>query len=201
MFTPDQTAVISLRQRSDRRAAQGSLKNLLGFDAPYVWAVDGDLIKPPPYWQTSPQSYANMMSHKAVLEHYSGGTIMVLEDDALVLPGFQAKMDTFMQLVPANWEALWLGGQHLRPTTPMAPGVARCKYTIRTHAYVLRGQAIETALEVIKTANRHWDNALAKKLDGRNGTYSPDPFLIGTTGMPSDIPDSDPLPKVSNKRV
>lgn len=192
-WAPDQAVVISLVRRPDRRAAQGNVVANLGFDAPYSWAVDGASTPAPPHWASSPESYANMLSHKAVLESFQGGTIMVLEDDAVIGPDFRSRMSAFLAAVPAAWEALWLGGQHLRFGTTVRPGVVRTRYTIRTHAYVMREPAVRMALAVMQEAIMHWDNTLALRLGQRQRTYAPDPFIVGITNLAGDIPDSTTL--------
>lgn len=201
MWRPDSAFVISLESRPDRRATLPLQLENLGFPVRVFDAVDGKLYPPPVsrFYTCSDEAWGSSRSHVGVLTK-AKGTVLVLEDDVLIRPDFRDKMDQFMDLVPPNWEALMLGGEHALPPEPVLPGLVRCVRTIRTHAYVLRAPLVREALRVIEGTRRHYDITLGVWLGGRDRTYAPSPFLIGYSGSPSSIPDSDMRPPMRVQR-
>lgn len=188
--------MISLVRREDRRAHVAQLPALLGLPVRVVDAVDGRLVPPPVWWGGSDGAWGCKLSHLRLLSTAArnGRPLLVLEDDALPVDSFAARFGAFMRAVPDSWEAIMLGGEHTRSPVPVAEGVVRCVSTCRTHGYLLRRGAIAAAVKAAKAAANHWDGPLASALAQRGSTYAPDPFLIGTTRSPSDLPDSRPLP-------
>lgn len=159
----------------------------LGFPYSVITAVDGLDVLPPSTWTASREAYGCALSHRSALEQATG-TTLILEDDALIPPDFQERLRLFLAAVPSDWQLLKLGGEHLLPSELITPGVMRCERTVRTHAYVARGPMIAQLIGVIDETCRHWDACY-----GRITSYAPDPFLVNTTGVASDIPDSRPL--------
>lgn len=150
-------------------------------------------------WTASPQGYGNLATHRRVLmDARELDSIIVFEDDAAVPNDFDDRLDALVadiETVDLNWEAIYLGGENMRVPRHVTPGVGRVRFTIRTHAYLLRRPAIVLALGIMRTCSDHWDVPLAEQLAERGHTYAPMPFLVGNLGFPSDIPDSIPIGK------
>lgn len=189
--------VISLARREDRRAAVPALVAALGCRVEVVDAVDGAAVDVPWWWRASPGAWGCRQSHLGVLTRAPReAPVLIVEDDADVPDGFTERLGELLALVPADWEAVMLGGEHRtrRAPRPVAPGVVRCHRTCRTHCYLLRGEGVDIAAGAARESTTHWDGKLAVRLGFRARTYAPAPFLVGVTGSPSDLPDSRPLP-------
>jgi hypothetical protein len=193
----EQVWVVNLKRRPDR--LEQFWNELNGAKWPFAkpevfFAIDGDKVGVPKFWQTGGGSYGCMRSHLTLLERAiqdDVGSILVLEDDAVFSKNFAKDVARFLRKVPGDWECLMLGGQHVNSEPiPIAPGIVRagCGGGIqRTHCYALRGQ------EPMKALYRTWANA-AVHCDWVMGpcmakfnTYAPDPFLIGQAEGHSDI--------------
>src|SRR5690349_658456 len=84
-------------------------------------------------------------SHRYALRRAFGDgvrRILVMEDDAVLCPGFAKRAAAFLRRVPADWDALWLGGEHMAAPVPVDCGVVQCVNTRRTHCYAVQGAAI-----------------------------------------------------------
>ena len=185
--------LINLRRRPDR------LASFFGQDEMKSWpfravdihdACDGWAAPLPPGWNSGSGSYGCRNSHVAVLRKaIEDGidSIFVLEDDAFLCPRFTERAASFLAILPSDWDALFLGGQHRGRRETSALGVTRCFNVQRTHAYALRGKCIKGVCNL-------WAGMTTGHIDHRAGdwqpqwnVYAPDPFLIGQAGGKSDI--------------
>ena len=115
------------------------------------------------------------------------GSLLVLEDDAHPAADLPRRAAAFLAALPADWACLMLGAEHLAPPTPVAPGVVRCRTSIRCHAYAVRGPLMPM-LAAFWQANQtdHCDLVLSALMP-HYPTYAPDPPLLGQAAGPSDI--------------
>lgn len=119
-------------------------------------------------------------------------SVLVLEDDALFVPDFHARLSTFLDAVPHGdpFQGLWLGGQHIGAPPggleQAAPGVVRCVNCQRTHAYVLRGAFIRTVYRALVGGAGHCDHLMGP-LQKDALVWAPDPFLVAQAAGKSDI--------------
>lgn len=183
--------VINLARRPERLAR---LRERFG-DWPFaaiqrVEAVDGFRVAEPATWTKGPGAWGCMLSHRAVLRSAIAAgvsSLLVLEDDACPAAAFAQRAADFVQLVPGDWDALMLGGEHLRVPEPIAPGIVRCLGTNRTHAFALRGRIMPALLNYWHQYDtEHCDIVLASIMKHFR-VYAPDPFLIGQDSGHSDI--------------
>ena len=66
---------------------------------------------------------------------------IVLEDDCTFAgrgEAWAAAAAEFVAALPADWDLAYLGGQHLLPPLPVAPGLQKGVDVNRTHAYLVR---------------------------------------------------------------
>lgn len=187
--------VISLARRTDRlgRFLRMTESNW-PFKAPQVVpAIDGNLVIPPETWKAGGPAWGCARSHAGILERCLADgieSVLILEDDAMVWPGFEEACAKFLAAVPGDWEILMFGGQNspgaVSPV-PGQPGVVRTKECGRTHAYGARGRPAMVALYhkyVSGTQHIDWHMGAVHR---RHRTYAPVPFLVAQAGGPSDI--------------
>jgi len=106
--------------------------------------------------------------------------LVVLEDDAILEPDLFGNLAA--RTLPADWDLLYLGGEHLATPRPVWPGLVEVVSCHRTHAYLVRDPA-ELAHRLGPPAG-HLDVAL----DGLGlRRYAVTPWLATTSGARSDI--------------
>ncbi|HEX4124571.1 MAG TPA: glycosyltransferase family 25 protein [Tepidisphaeraceae bacterium] len=189
--TFDRVVVINLARRPDRLARFHRNLTDWPFKPPQRFAaIDGATVSVPPVWQSGAGAWGCMLSHRAVLHSAIAdgvSSLLVLEDDALPVPGFAGVAGDFIKRVPADWDCLMLGAEHLQPPAAVSAAIVRCTISIRCHAYALRRRMMPTLLQFWNnTTNDHCDLVLAS-LMGHFKCYSPDPLLFGQDAGYSDI--------------
>ena len=160
-------------------------------------ATDAQVCPPPEGWMSGAGAWGCLRSHLRVLEDAmmrKYRSILVLEDDAVLPLDFADRLTSFLGRVPDDWECLMLGGQH-RPHDDnrqlLEPGVARCLNAQRTHAFILREQAIPALYREWCTRWGHCDHIMGPFLGARGRTYAPDPFIVSQAPGKSDINGKD----------
>jgi hypothetical protein len=191
MIDVDRVVVLSLARRIDRRAAL-----LLPWQWPWPQpqirdAVDGHQLELPDGWQRAGHgAYGCAQSHLAALiDAAEDGveSLMVLEDDVIFGSDFAERLAVFSQRVPNDWGMLMLGGQHLIKPAPVTTGVVRCLDTQRTHAYIVRGDALAQLTSLWSRWVGFIDGALPV-IQAFVPTYAPYPrWLVGQAAGMSDV--------------
>lgn len=155
-----------------------------------VDAVDGSTVTSPTSWRGHGRGeYGCLVSHLRVLDEAIADhvhSLLVLEDDALFVDDFAIGVKTFARRVPQDWGLLMLGGQHISPPCVLGVGVVRCVNTQRTHAYVVRGSAMEVLAKVWHECVGPLDHQLPK-VQALVTTYAPAPFLVAQAAGLSDV--------------
>lgn len=154
-------------------------------------AFDAQKLLVPAWWHGTPGGYACTLSHRfAIAQAFAGGaeTALLFEDDALLADDFAARLSAFVREVPADWQLLYLGGQHrprYRPF-PVSEGVARCRHTIRMHAYVVHRRGAQMVHDHIAKTPKICDQALAD-INPRLPTYAPTRWMVAQRADFSDV--------------
>jgi len=154
-------------------------------------ALDAQTMLIPSWWRGTPGAYACMLSHRfAISCSFAAGadSVLIFEDDALLSPDFAAGLAAFLPAVPPDWQMLYLGGQH-RPQFkpyPAAPGVLRCRHTIRLHAYAVHRRGAPLVHDCLARTAKDCDQALAD-LHPRLATYAPSRWLVAQRADFSDV--------------
>lgn len=125
--------------------------------------------------------------HGQILSKYGPG-VLVLEDDAVARAGTRWDLNCFLDELPENWEALWLGGQHHKPPEQISTHVVRCVDVYRTHAYVIRSKELADYLAVLTEIPGHvdltWRSILHQAV-----VYAPSQWLFGQGAGQSTVWD------------
>ena len=123
---------------------------------PTVWpALTGKEVSPPKWWKASPNNFAIGVNFRAILmrEMELGTTesVMIMEDDVVFLPDFKSRFDAFLESVPDDWDALFLGGDHIGVFLPrqVTPTVLRCRNIWAPHAVILRPSAFQPIIDAL----------------------------------------------------
>lgn len=139
---------------------------------------------PPPQVHTTTTAHGD--SYRAVLAGLTADTL-VQEDDAILTPGWRDTLAAALDVLPDDWDLLYLGGEHLTPPVPISAGLLRCTHTLRTHAVYVRHTSVPRLLELPGTGP-HIDMMLADAMTTRAITaYAISPWVAGQAAGPSDI--------------
>lgn len=189
--TFDRVVVLNLARRPERLQHFWSVLKDWPFKTPErVEAVDGHAIGAPAGWDKGAGAWGCLLSHRMILDRAIAdglNSILLLEDDAYPARNFGALAADFLMNVPADWDGLMFGAEHLAQPQSISNGVVRCVLSNRTHAYAIRGRMMQTLSEFWRnTTNDHCDIVLAS-LMGHFKVYAPTPLLIGQHSGQSDI--------------
>lgn len=114
------------------------------FAAPHsIRGIRGHLTGRPPTFGQSAGAWGCWRSHcrlwEDMLNHPHPG-IVIFEEDVIFRDW--SAVPAFLAAVPADWDMIYLGGQHLAPPeTTATPGILRGININRTHAYILKNNA------------------------------------------------------------
>jgi hypothetical protein len=189
----DRVVVINLDRRTDRwaRVSEALSGVAWPFREPVRFsASDGRAGALPPAWrQAGPGAYGCMLSHRRVLASAIADGVeklLVLEDDVCFVAGFAENVRTFLANVPAEWDGLMFGGQHMMTPRAISPGVVRCMNGQRTHAYAIRGRWMRDLLAAWEKFVGHCDHKMGQ-MEPHYRVFAPSPWLAGQDSGRSDI--------------
>jgi hypothetical protein len=66
------------------------------------------------------------------------------------------------------------------------PGVVRCRFTVRTHCFAVRGQALRDVFNAFGSGTNHADRLLAGLMN-RLRFYAASPFIVSQAAGRSDV--------------
>lgn len=96
----DKVVVINLDKRTDRLEKISKQLDELGITFERFSAIDGTGKNP---------IIAGRDSHVEVWKQNLGKKVLILEDDAYFIEGFQERFDEVIQTLPDNWDVFYLG--------------------------------------------------------------------------------------------
>jgi hypothetical protein len=192
LITVDRCYLINLKRRPDRLALLLGKIAACGwpFPTPDVFeAVEGDVVGVPDEFKSGGGAFGCRQSHVAILTRClmeGVESVLVLEDDADILPDFGEQWAKFAPLVPDDWEGVMPGGQHHKGPQRLVPGLVRVNYAQRTHAYIARGRYLRELHRRWACSTVHIDWRM-KDWQHQFRVYAPERWLIGQAGGKSDI--------------
>lgn len=186
----DRTCVINLDRRPARwEAFCDRLPHPWAWPTPErVSATDGLSIKVPTHWRSGPGAYGCRDSHlrlwkEAAIEDHA---ILVFEDDCIFCDRFIERTESFLRNVPSDWQMIYFGGAHRIPPQDVGDGVLRVGGSTKTHAYAIRGKALEALPKQVEKAEIHIDVCL-NQLHHSFPVYAPAEWLCGQAADVSDV--------------
>jgi hypothetical protein len=202
----DRVVVINLARRAERMARFNQSFQAWPYRPPQRFeAIDGLQVPKPPDWPHSRGAWGCMLSHRAVLSRAIAdkvSTLLVLEDDACLAADFAPRAADFLARVPADWDCLMFGAQHLRPPAAIAPGIMRCVAANRAHAYAVRGNLMPILLAFWNRFKTDHCDIVLSSMMRHFRAYAPAPLLIGQNSGPSDIIEKvEPVRFLSREQI
>ncbi|MBA4189120.1 MAG: hypothetical protein C0467_14070 [Planctomycetaceae bacterium] len=183
--------LINLKRRPDR--LQESLKacEQAGI-SPLVWeATDGQAATVPSSFLSGPGAWGCKMSHaNALADAIAKGhsQIAVFEDDVIFCPDFAQRLPLALAALPDSWQALMLGGQHIKPPLHVNNHIVQCVNCHRTHAYILNGlDYIQRLHDIYSNSSVHIDHSWGYSQESINTVYAPKLWLCGQRASYSNI--------------
>jgi len=138
-----------------------------------------------------------MRSHQRLLEDLCSSSgwrrALILEDDAVFLPGMNAELFEFLDQVPENWDQVYLGGQvrgveHRK----LSDLVMRPERVNRTHAYVVNSRSAHALYKHISELAAYTRGHVDHRMEDlhREPTwrvYVPKNWFVGQAAGESDV--------------
>jgi hypothetical protein len=197
---------VNLDRRPDRwrRFAEGLPADWPFPDPVRVRAIDGKRVKHPDYWTAGGGAWGCYTSHLRLIEtclNEGVRSVLLLEDDALFPPGFTERVTDWLCHVPADWQMLYLGGQHLfakaHPPIQVGPELWQPYNVNRTHAFAIQGDMLQIVYHHLLRHDWHRANHIDHHL-GRlhqrrqHRIYCPPEWLVGQATGKSNISGREP---------
>lgn len=195
--------VINLNSRPERWEA---FKKRLPEDWPFqpperFPGIDGKLVPHPVWWKSGPGGWGCHRTHTRIHEECLNNgvnSVLICEDDAVFVPDFTEKVESFIKHLPDDWEIVYFGGQHIQQELRLPRKVNDWVYqpfnVNRNHLVGLRGRR---ALELyFRHLTNYPDWKLPHHTDHRlgelhktspSGLYCPREWLAGQAEGHSDI--------------
>ena len=158
--------------------------------AEWFSAVDAKTLRGRNGFHGLPQR-AHSLSFRFVLrlaERCNSPALLVLEDDAVFHPEFQARMVALE--LPEDWQIFYFGCLHLESPRPVSPGLVRVTRALDTHAVAFRQSAYREVRKVMRgrsSARELFGDVLLSTLHKNLPTYAAFPNLIWQAVGLSDI--------------
>lgn len=206
--------VVNLARRQDRRehiqknvVPQWPLGKVELFNA-----IDGQICQPPPWWKAGRGAWGVFRSHSELVQRCLNErvrSVLILEDDAVLVDGFTEKVNAFLSAVPPTWDMLYLGGQHLwleeHPPQQINEQVWKAYNVNRCHAMAISQKGMLPVYQWLcrrdwgwhtgekgKRHQDHIDHHLGRLvMQGSLEVYTPPVWLVGQAEGKSNICGAD----------
>jgi GR25 family glycosyltransferase involved in LPS biosynthesis len=178
----DKVVVVNLDRRTDRMEKLVPQLKELGIKYERFSAVDAKQLNIDPI-------VAGLKSHLQVIKNNSGKRVLVLEDDAYFVEGFNEKFDKVMQTLPEDWDIFYLGA--LLPKDVGQINIVNRHWglqvlTTGTQAYCINPSRLEYFISKLEDYNYYIDIGLRDFAKGLKA-YITQPNLVTQFPSYSDL--------------
>lgn len=114
-------------------------------------ALDGDVLVKPAGWTHSAGAYGCLRSHLQVVSEARAErapSVLIFEDDAVLDPDFQNKLNSFSKEIPADWDMLYFGALHKDEPIMISEHAGRVTKANSTYAYALKDTIFDAFIEL-----------------------------------------------------
>jgi|GEM_PF-3661508 len=159
ILVPEHALVISLA-RSGRIEAFNRTNNFNGITE-VIDAVDGEMIQDP--LKVPSMNYGALgclRSHRIALEYAKAKgweMVLIFEDDAQPVEGFNEKLEEVMKELPEDWDMLWLGGKDNTPPAPYTERLKQLTGSWGTYGIIIRNTVYNFFIEQFKEEHQSSD--------------------------------------------
>lgn len=190
LILPSKVVCINLDRRADRwqRRQQEFARHGLG-PVERFSALDGDLLTKPAGWKHSAGAYGCLRSHLQVVTEArtaNAPSVLIFEDDAVLDPDFQNKLNSFSKDVLGDWDMLYFGALHKDEPSMISEHVGRITKANSTYAYALRNTVFDAFIELNSRAENVIDMN-SYQLQDRFNCYCFVPNLAWVEAEYSDV--------------
>lgn len=138
---------INLKARSDRRILAEAEFALHNIDVEFIPGVSASDLSSVRFIHPGQAANGCSIAHLQIIERaqlLNLPFVTVFEDDVALAHNFNEKYEAAMRELPEDWDILYLGGSHVKPTLFHSANLRRVRATYTTHAYVIRQTLYET---------------------------------------------------------
>lgn len=150
----DKIFCVNLDRRADKWELSKAEFEKIGINVERFSAVDGSTITVPAGAKITAGEIGCSLSHTTILKRMldeGWNRILILEDDVEFMDGANQFFSQWIGQVPADWDMLYLGGNHISEPAPISQNVARIIRTYTTSHYgITRSMAQQVISEVEK---------------------------------------------------
>lgn len=152
-------------------------------------AVDGQQTIVPANWSDSPGAYGCLRSHLDVIEkarELGWPSVLIFEDDAALDPQLREKFSAYFPQVPADWDMLHFGANHMAAPIEVSENVVRIRSANSTFAYALNHTVFDSFIELNSKAFTAVD-LNNRTLQTEHACYCFTPHLAWVEDFDSDV--------------
>lgn len=187
----DKTFLINLDSRPDRLEKSIERANEIGLEFERVSAQRGTYIngKETEYWNLNAAGLCNTIKDILIrAKEEKLDSILILEDDfEIAIDDINTFVECNIKDVPANWELLYFGANHMRPYTMYKGHVARVKGAYTTHAHAVRSNLFDYLITELSKLEKPIDVIYYDIIQPRCRSYVFRPHVIVQSEDFSDI--------------
>lgn len=118
-------------------------------------------------------------------------SILILEDDILFHPQINDIVAEFFCEVPATWEMIQFGSQHIKTPKSIGRRFAILRGAYCLHCYAVNSNVYDLYLELLERRNKQIDWITAFDIHPRNNSYCISPNFAYQRANFSDIANTD----------
>ena len=191
----DKIYLINLDRRTDRMVECSDVLDKNNIIYERFSAVDGQTLNIEDYGaKVTKNELGCILSHLNIMKDIKENdyeTILILEDDFELCPGFENLLDVYMSQLPEDWQWLYFGGSHFNEPEPITENISRITKTLTTHAYAIKREMVEPIIDKLESNVQSAVDSSFTDMQRDYNTYCTMPHLIYQADGFSDIQQKD----------